>query len=307
MVQFFFNDSLPANASCDIKKIFHDVMSEYLSLQKDANLQICKTFAIGELPENTNVCGINLKDILSQYVGTREEKNAVIALFRNAIVLSNQWDDFVNPDNIYKKFSFNGRDAFYLAVASAHKMMAVSLPIENQLKNNTLEISVYDTSNQTLEPSLSINNWYKDNTDAIRQQLLPQAITQIDLLRNFFLGTGKNVILSEKFIDQWNCEINNDYFKERIIKRFEEAYRDNLLFPAKDDPREPKYKIIRKDNTKNTEIFELRLRDTGIRIYFACNVTTIVILLYGTKTSNQGYGQESDFRNANMNFTKMRQ
>jgi len=270
-------------------------------------LQICKTLAISKLPENTNIGGIKLKDLLSKYVSTREEKNAVIALFRNSIVLSNLWNDFVNPDNIYKKFSFNGRDAFYLAVASAHNMTAVSLPIENQLKNNTLEISVYDTSNQTTEPSLSINNWYKDNTDAIRQQLLPQATTQLELLRNFFLGTGKSVKLSEKFINQWNCEINNDYFKDRIIKRFEEAYRDNLLFPAKDDPREPKYKIIRKDNTKNTEIFELRIRDTGIRIYFACDVSTIVILLYGTKTSNQGYGQESDFRIANKILTKMMQ
>ena len=305
MVQFFFNDCLPTNTSCDLEAVFRDVINEYLSLLKDRNLQINKTLAIGELPENTKICGVILKDLLLKYGDTREKRSAVIALFRNAIVLSNFWDDFVNPDNIYKQFSFNGRDAYYLAVASAHNMMAVSLPIENQLKNNTLEISVYDTLNQTTEPPIYINNWFKDNTGVIRQQLLPQAATQLDILRNFFLGIGKNIIISEKFVDQWNYEINNEYFKDRIIKRFEEAYRDDLLFPAKDDPREPKYKIVRKDNTKNTEIFELRLRDTGVRVYFGCDFDTIKILLYGTKTSNQGFGQESDFRIANSILNKM--
>ncbi len=245
-----------------------------------------------------------MKEILSKYRGSREEKNAVIALFRSAIVLSNQWDDFVNPDNIYKKFSFNGRDAHYLAVASANKLIAITLPIEEQLKTNTIEITVFDTLSQVIEPSVFITNWFKDNTNNIRKQLLPHAETQLDELNNLFYEIGKNVILSEKFVDQWNYEINNDYFKERIIKRFEEAYNAKLLFPAKDDPREPKYKIVRKD-TRNTDVFELRLRDTGVRIYFSCDIKTIKILLFGTKTSNQGQGQESDFRIANEILKKM--
>ena len=297
MAQFYFNDCLPEKTSCNIMAVFHDVMCEYLRLRKNKKLQINSTLAIDELPDNIVVCGINLKSILSSYRGNRDEKTALHALFRNAIVLSNQWDDFVDPDNVYKEFSFNGRKAQYLAVASANKMIAISLPLEEALKKDTLDIEVYDTITNTKEASWKIVNWYKDNTNPIRPQLLPHAETQLDELSNFFVGNGKNILFSDKFEDQWNHEIQND-IKDRIIKRFEEASRSGLLFPAKDDPREPKYKIVRKDD-QGTDVFELRLRDIGARIYFACNLNTIKILLYGTKTSHQGHGQESDFRIAN--------
>lgn len=304
MAQFFFNDCLPTGTSCDVEETFSDVISDFLRLRKEDGLQIDRTLVIGELPENTPICGISLKEILSRYKGSREEKNAVIALFRNAIVLSNQWDDFVNPDNIYKEFSFNNRDAHYLAVASFNKLIALSLPIEDQLKTDTLEVSVFDTLSHVIESSVCITNWFKDNTNNIRKQLLPHAETQLDELSNLFHGIGKNVVFSEKFVDQWNYEINNDNFKERIIKRFEEAYKGKLLFPAKDDPREPKYKNVRKDN-QNTNVFELRLRDTGVRVYFVCDINTIKIIFYGTKTSHYGHGQESDFRIANELLKKM--
>ena len=183
MAQFYFNDCLPVETSCDVEETFRDVIRGFLLLQKEEGLQIDRTLVIGELPENTPICGISLKEILSKYRGSREEKNAVIALFRSAIVLSNQWDDFVNPDNIYKKFSFNGRDAHYLAVASANKLIAITLPIEEQLKTNTIEITVFDTLSQVIEPSVFITNWFKDNTNNIRKQLLPHAETQLDELR----------------------------------------------------------------------------------------------------------------------------
>lgn len=284
--------------------IFHDVMSEYLRLRNNKNLQINNTLAVGETPEKTIVCGITLKSILSSYNGNRDEKTALNALFRNAIVLSNQWDDFVDPNNLYKDFSFNGRNAQYLAVASDNGMIAISLPIEEPLRNNTLDIDVFDTISEQGESPLKIENWYKDNTDYIRPLLLPRAENQLDTLKNFFSGIGKRFVFSDKFKDQWNYEINNDNTKDRIIKRFEEASRGGLLFPAKDDPRESKYKIVRKDD-RGTGVFELRLRDIGVRIYFACDYNTIKILLYGTKTSHQGNGQESDFRIANSILNKM--
>lgn len=304
MAQFYFNDCLPTETSCDVEETFRGVICGFLLLQKEEGLQIDRTLVIGELPENTPICGISLKEILSKYRGSREEKNAVIALFRNAIVLSNQWDDFVNPDNIYKDFSFNGRDAHYLAVASANKLIAISLPIEEQLKTDTLEISVFNTLNKTTESPVYISNWFNDNTNNICKQLLPRTETQLDELKNLFYGIGKKVVFSEKFVDQWNHEINNNSIKDRIIKRFEEAYKGKLLFPAKDDPREPKYKIVRKDN-QNTNVFELRLRDIGVRVYFVCDINTIKIIFYGTKTSHYGHGQESDFRIANELLKKM--
>ncbi len=279
-------------------------MSEYLRLRNNKNLQINNTLAVGETPEKTIVCGITLKSILSSYNGNRDEKTALNALFRNAIVLSNQWDDFVDPNNLYKDFSFNGRNAQYLAVASDNGMIAISLPIEEPLRNNTLDIDVFDTISEQGESPLKIENWYKDNTDYIRPLLLPRAENQLDTLKNFFSGIGKRFVFSDKFKDQWNYEINNDNTKDRIIKRFEEASRGGLLFPAKDDPRESKYKIVRKDD-RGTGVFELRLRDIGVRIYFACDYNTIKILLYGTKTSHQGNGQESDFRIANSILNKM--
>ena len=304
MAQFYFNDCLPQTTSCNIMTIFHDVMSEYLRLRNNKNLQINNTLAVGETPEKTIVCGITLKSILSSYNGNRDEKTALNALFRNAIVLSNQWDDFVDPNNLYKDFSFNGRNAQYLAVASDNGMIAISLPIEEPLRNNTLDIDVFDTISEQGESPLKIENWYKDNTDYIRPLLLPRAENQLDTLKNFFSGIGKRFVFSDKFKDQWNYEINNDNTKDRIIKRFEEASRGGLLFPAKDDPRESKYKIVRKDD-RGTGVFELRLRDIGVRIYFACDYNTIKILLYGTKTSHQGNGQESDFRIANSILNKM--
>ena len=294
MAQFYFNDCLPTETSCDVEETFRGVICGFLLLQKEEGLQIDRTLVIGELPEKTPICGISLKEILSKYRGSREEKNAVIALFRNAIVLSNQWDDFVNPDNIYKDFSFNGRDAHYLAVASANKLIAISLPIEEQLKTDTLEISVFNTLNKTTESPVYISNWFNDNTNNICKQLLPRTETQLDELKNLFYGIGKKVVFSEKFVDQWNHEINNNSIKDRIIKRFEEAYKGKLLFPAKDDPREPKYKIVRKDN-QNTNVFELRLRDIGVRVYFVCDINTIKIIFYGTKRRHYGHGQESDF------------
>jgi hypothetical protein len=304
MVQFYFNDCLPKHTLCNVEAVFYDVMCEYLKLRKDKYLQISTTLAIGELPEKTVVCGITLKDILSSYRGKREEKTVFFALFRSAIVLSNQWDDFVDPNNLYKDFSFNGRNAQYLAVASDNGMIAISLPIEEPLRNNTLDIDVFDTISEQGESPLKIENWYKDNTDYIRPLLLPRAENQLDTLKNFFSGIGKRFVFSDKFKDQWNYEINNDNTKDRIIKRFEEASRGGLLFPAKDDPRESKYKIVRKDD-RETGVFELRLRDIGVRIYFACDYNTIKILLYGTKTSHQGNGQESDFRIANSILNKM--
>ena len=275
-----------------------------MRLRNNKNLQINNTLAVGETPEKTIVCGITLKSILSSYNGNRDEKTALNALFRNAIVLSNQWDDFVDPNNLYKDFSFNGRNAQYLAVASDNGMIAISLPIEEPLRNNTLDIDVFDTISEQGESPLKIENWYKDNTDYIRPLLLPRAENQLDTLKNFFSGIGKRFVFSDKFKDQWNYEINNDNTKDRIIKRFEEASRGGLLFPAKDDPRESKYKIVRKDD-RGTGVFELRLRDIGVRIYFACDYNTIKILLYGTKTSHQGNGQESDFRIANSILNKM--
>ena len=154
------------------------------------------------------------------------------------------------------------------------------------------------------EDGLTFVNWYKDNTDFIKPLLLPRAKNQLDELMNLFAGIGTRFVFSDKFKYQWNYEIKNDNTKDRIIKRFEEASRGGLLFPAKDDPRESKYKIVRKDD-RGTGVFELRLRDIGVRIYFACDYNTIKILLYGTKTSHQGNGQESDFRIANSILNKM--
>ncbi len=304
MAQFYFNDCLPEHTICNVETVFHDVMCEYLKLRKDEYLQINPTLAIGELPENTKVCGITLKDILSSYRGNREERIVLNALFRNAIVLSNQWDDFVDPNNLYKDFSFNGRNAQYLAVASDNGMIAISLPLEEPLRNNALDIKVFDVISKQFESPWEIVNWYKDNTDFIKPLLLPRAENQLDELMNLFAGIGKRLVFSDKFKDQWNYEIKNDNTKDRIIKRFEEANRSGLLFPAKDDPRKPKYKIVRKDD-RGTDVFELRLRDIGIRVYFACDDNTIIILLYGTKTSHQGYGQESDFRIANAILQKL--
>ena len=79
MAQFFFNDCLPTGTSCDVEETFRDVISDFLRLRKEDGLQIDRTLVIGELPENTPICGISLKEILSRYKGSREEKNAVIA------------------------------------------------------------------------------------------------------------------------------------------------------------------------------------------------------------------------------------
>ena len=298
MIQFFFNDCLPCQSNENVASLFKEVMLAYLDLHKNKNLDIDRTLCISQLPENTTICGNKLNELISNCAGNREEKNALVALFRTATILEHQYDDFVDPDNIYKSFTFNGRNALYLAIAAANQMVSISLPLEDAVKANALYIEVFDTIENKHEASWSITNWYKYNTETILTNFLPQAKTQLDKLRNYFVGIGKNVLFSEKFIDQWDHEIRNDSMKGRIIKRFSEAYNCKLLFPAIEDPREPKYKIVRKDNSGNTEIFELRLRDIGVRIYFTCDDNTIRIILYGTKTSHQGCDQESDFRAA---------
>lgn len=302
--EFYLNDCLPEHPTngTDVVTLFRGMVKEYMNMRKNSSLDLAQCWATSDFVDKVSLCGITLKNLLGLLKTDRVVYPYAIRLVSDGLPIVYRVEDLSGDEELDIDFKCNGRDAHNLLVAHKLDMIAASLPVEAALCNNQLDLVYSDqvTGTQTVK---HVHNWYIDNSTTIVRLLtppLPANSQPWDRLMSL-LGQHGKVVCSKLFEAEWNKLGLGT--QQLIVSRFEDALNGGLLFPANNN----NMNIVKRDQWDNTSnVYELRQRGSGFRIYFECDVNAMYIALYGSKTVHYGKDQESDFRFAKVVVGRMR-
>lgn len=290
MTDLYFNDCLPSSFDSTSISVLHELRG-MKSLMERQGIAVNNGIILSSSADNVMINGISLKKhIISLPI---EEKKWFLSCFYMRQNIEEYINQYESEDSIKYLYdcTFNDRDANNLAAAGIMGFMALSIPVEEELKTNALSIHVVNPDNGMNEDSILVNNYHGKNLQYALGKLIPAGTTLLEVLKRKFNCLGKNCYITPEFENTWQS-INTN-FKNGIVSRFDDAIKAGLIFPPKYDNN-----IVKMD-TNETGVFELREKAHCLRIYFKSGYNSIVIGWYGTKTKFYGADQSSDFKYAN--------
>lgn len=186
------------------------------------------------------------------------------------------WEDSEWQDYVFLK-----QDANNLFIAYKEGWCIASIPIIAEVMVSPITvIGKQDSKN------VNINNWYAKNSYEIKQieyAGLEETEQIIKILPYYF--EEKQVTFSNEFESQFkdpNCAVRSN-----VVNRLLDAYKSDLLFPAKADDN-----IVKKcDGEENEGTYELRQKGSGMRVYFYCDDQRLILASLHTKAE---YASKAD-------------
>ena len=302
---FFLNDSLPAQAAggANVVTLFRDMVTGYRDMRKNAALDLAQCWVTSDTMDKLSLCGVTLQNLLGQLKTDRELYGYASRLVTGGTPLCYEETQLTGDAELALSFLCNGRDAHNLLVAKKLNMMAASLPVEEALCVDKLDLAYTDPATGTAT-TYHIDNWHTGNTAAIVALLTPPMPAKADTWNYLtaLLGKYGSVVWSRSFKADWDKL--GQQVQKLIISRFEDALNGGLLFPANGN----NMNILKPDQKdKTSKVHELRQKGTGFRVYLECDADAIYLALYGSKTVHHGKDQEADFRIAKAVAARLRQ
>ena len=302
--RFYLNDCLPAQAQngANMVVLFHEMVLSYRDMHQNALLSLDPSWVISDTFDKVTLCGVSLRSLLAQLKAERDLYIYASRLVTGGSVISYEEPQLAEDPELTLNFLFNGRNAHNLLVAQKLDMIAASLPVENALCADHLDLKYTDlvTGSQILK---EIENWYINNRDDVVRLLTPPLPSETEPWNRLMamLNQHGTVTYSKRFKDDWD-----KLGKERqqlIVARFKDALDGGLLFPANSN----NINIVKPDQKNRTsKVHELRHVGDGFRIYFECDNDAIYIALFATKTHHIGADQDADFRTARNIVSRLR-
>lgn len=302
--KFYLNDCLPAQTQngTNVLALFHDMVLGYRDMHKNKSLSLDPSWVISDIFDKVTLCGVSLQSLLAQLKTERDLYVYASRLVTGGSVISFEEPQLAGDTELKLNFSFNGHNAHNLLVAQKLDMIAASMPVENALCVDSLDLIYTDsaTGNQILK---EIKNWYINNSDDVIRLLTPPLPPETEPWNRLIAMLNQHGMVkwSKIFKDDWD-----KLGKERqqlIVARFNDALDGGLLFPANSN----NTNIVKPDQKDRTsKVHELRQIGDGFRVYFECDGDAIFIALFATKTHHYGASQEADFRYAKTIVSRLR-
>lgn len=286
MITFYFNSNLPEYYTGDLCEVFDNLMLKFIRLLNDKRLPINGYIATNREPSAIKICWETLKSLIDNFKNAekgeyKEHRKKVYSFFtRYPIDVDVRIEDVFTEENINSSIKFHGRDAQDLFIASKLKYYFMSLPLDETLKVDSLEILVNETVLKNV-------NWHGSNTKNLIHRITEdEMIDDANLFILKYSFDDNECIMSDSFMDKF--KLSQPDLQEFIIRLFAKALQSGLLFPARGDDN-----IVKKCEAGN--VYELRNHAYGgIRIYFRCVDNKIFIGNMGTKSSYKGESQSND-------------
>ena len=283
---FYFNELLPPQTGLNVISLFEHTVIKATQLSQ--KLGMVMPIVTSDTSDKLSICGIPLYAII---IGSSQ---------RNIQVLG--WQLFTHNNTIKKyetalaredyepilegNYQFDGQDATNLALAQIMDWPLLSLPLSEALKNDTLTLTSAIFNNVE-----AVNYYAQDDTSYIEEWIRNKALSNLEgLVKLKALLGDDRVIVADGFEKEWNAAITQH--QTIAYNRFELVLNNNMLFPVRADD-----VTIQKDEVKGTpDVYELRQKGQGVRVYFGYSEDDKKIVLAGfsTKAGATGVEQNAD-------------
>lgn len=290
MITLYFNSNYPAHFNGDLHKEFDSLMLKFILLSKDKNLPINKYIPTNNSPSCILICGKTLKELIDNFKINEKEKykdhrKKLYSFFsKYPIDLDVKVEEIFTEEELNSSIKFDGRDASDLFIAYKLQYCFMSLPLNKNLKVDSLKIFVNDTELKNV-------NWHGANTkNFITHVIGTNKIDDSNLILLKYLFGDNICLMCDSFVSDFKrCHPDLQEFIMLLLKK---AFENNLLFPARGDDN-----IVKKCEADN--VYELRNHAYGgIRVYFRCVDNKILLGRIGTKSSYTGDAQSNDITRA---------
>ncbi len=297
MITFYFNSNLAGHYVGDLHELFDNLMLKFILLLNDKKLPLNEYIATTAAPSTILICGKTLKTLIDDFKIAeknryKDHRKKLYSLFsKYPIDLDVRVEDVFTEEELISPIKFDGRDATDLFIASKLKYYFISLPLDETLKVDKLEILVNETGVKNV-------NWYGMNTkNLIKSIAEDDKIDDVNLSLLKYSFDDNECFMCDSFIEEFR-QTQPD-LQKFIIDLFAKALNSELLFPAKGDDN-----IVKKCDADN--VYELRNHAYGgVRVYFRCVDNKILIGNLGTKSSYNGDAQSNDITRAGKVMDKL--
>lgn len=281
---FLLNELMPEEEinGVNVQKLFVDTIRSFSDLCAERKLDIEKKILTVKEPQDTIICGCNLKKMLLS-IGDRDLKTYAMSMFMHGQILSAQYhvdnwpDDLL--DDILCLTDGNGKDATNEGIASICSWVLLSLPVLEDLKRDYFEFK----GRQTYQ----LPNYYGQNKKNIVYSILDsdESNEAMELKLQYALDLYQ-IQLADEFKEAYNRMRVDE--RKVMISRLVTAHEKKCLV-----------KLVKDDNllrectcTKDKYMFELKSNsELGIRFFFKVfDSNHIVFSLIGHKSD---YGDKS--------------
>lgn len=281
---FLLNELMPEEEidGVNVQKLFVDTIKSFSGLCAEKKLAIEKKILTVKEPQDTIICGSNLKKLICG-IGDRDLKTYAIGMFLHGQILADQYhvdnwpDDLV--DDLLNLTDDKGKNAMNEGVASVCSWGLLSLPVSEDFKRDYFEFKGMQT--------YRVPNYYGQNKKNIVYSILglDESNETMELKLRYALDLYQ-IHLTDEFKEAYTRMRVNE--REVMISRLVTAHEKKCLVKlAKDD------KLLRECTcTNDKHMFELKSNsESGIRFFFKIfDSNHIVFSLIGHKS---GYGDKS--------------
>ena len=281
---FLLNELMPAEeiAGVNVQKLFVDTIKSFSNLYAERKLGIEKKILTVKEPQDTIICGSNLKKLICG-IGDRDLKTYAMSMFMHGQILSDQYhvdnwpDDLL--DDILCLTDGNGKDAMNEGIASICSWVLLSLPVSEDFKRDYFEFKGKQT--------YRVPNYYGQNKKNIVYSILglDESNETMELKLRYALDLYQ-IHLTDEFKEAYTRMRVNE--REVMISRLVTAHEKKCLIKqVKDD------NLLRECTcTNDKHMFELKSNsELGIRFFFKIfDSNHIVFSLIGHKSD---YGDKS--------------
>lgn len=289
MVELYFNEIMPKHCDEDIIAVFEETVVKTTGLINRLNLS--RSIVTSTISSNLFICGMSLSSVIASCKSKDVKTQAYYMFTHNLIRDYDSLLDESDYDELLEAcYEFDGEDAMNLAIAHKMEWLILSLPLSEALKQNTLVLE------STSVDSIEVVNYYaQDDTSFIDKWVtdkLSYGLEGLDRIKALF-GIER-VIITDVFEKQW--ESTTKLNQSLIYSRLKFAFDNSMLFPVKSDD-----VTIQKLEVKGSiNVYELRQKGQGLRVYFGYTNDETQLVLAGlhTKAESEGEEQTSDINSA---------
>lgn len=281
---FLLNELMPAEEidGVNVQKLFVDTIKSFSGLCAEKKLAIEKKILTVKEPQDTIICGSNLKKLICG-IGDRDLKTYAMSMFMHGQILSDQYhvdnwpDDLL--DDILCLTDGNGKAAMNEGIASICSWVLLSLPILENFKRDYFEFKGMQT--------YRVPNYYGQNKKNIVYSILglDESNETMELKLRYALDLYQ-IHLTDEFKEAYTRMRVNE--REVMISKLVTACKKGCLIKqVKDD------NLLRECTcTNDKHMFELKSNsELGIRFFFKIyDMNHIVFSLIGHKSD---YGDKS--------------
>ena len=281
---FLLNELMPAEEidGVNVQKLFVDTIKSFSGLCAEKKLAIEKKILTVKEPQDTIICGSNLKKLICG-IGDRDLKTYAMSMFMHGQILSDQYhvdnwpDDLL--DDILCLTDGNGKAAMNEGIASICSWVLLSLPVLENFKRDYFEFKGMQT--------YRVPNYYGQNKKNIVYSILglDESNETMELKLRYALDLYQ-IHLTDEFKEAYTRMRVNE--REVMISKLVTACKKGCLIKqVKDD------NLLRECTcTKDKHMFELKSNsELGIRFFFKIfDMNHIVFSLIGHKSD---YGDKS--------------